>query len=403
MRRVIFSILVLTGVCAAGVMTPELLWKLQRVSDPQVSPDGRTVVYSVVSPNLDANIKPSQIWSIPLGGGAAKQLTREGSQNLRPRWSPDGRRIAFTSNRGGSMQIWTMAADGSDPKQVTRIYTEASGETWSPDGTQLLFLSDVFPDCADEACNKTRAEEQEKSKVKAKHEARLLYRHWTSWKEGKRSHLFIVPAAGGPLRDLTPGDHDVPPFSLGGPDDYAFSPDGKEVAYTSNHDAIEAISTNNDLFLVPAAGGPAKKITTNPGSDSSPVYSPDGRSIAYRAQFEAGHESDRFRLMLYDRASGKHSNLTENYDRWVNSITWAPDGKSMFLVVEDEGSDSIFTIPASGGTPKAVVKGGINDDVSVTPDGKTLVFTHASMQRPNEVATAPAAGSEPQPLTHAND
>ncbi len=135
-----------------------------------------------------------------------------------------------------------------EPKKVTTISTEASGGTWSPDGKSVLFVSSVFPDCKDDACNKQRDEERAKSKVKARTYDHLMFRHWTHYDNGKRSHLFIVPIEGGVARDLTPGDYDVPPFSLGGQDQYAFSPDGKEVAYTCNTDQVQATSTNSDVF-----------------------------------------------------------------------------------------------------------------------------------------------------------
>jgi len=398
MRRFLLLFLAACLPAFAGSLTPDILWKLHRVGDPQVSPDGKTVVFSIVSPDMEANTRPSQIYAVSIDGGTPRQLTKEASAT-RPRWSPDGKRIAFL--KGG--QIWTMAPDGSDARQITRISTDADGHVWSPDGQWFLFVSDVYPDCPDEACNTRRGEEAAKSKVKAHHATRLLYRHWSSWKDGKRSHLFIVSASGGTPRDLTPGDYDVPPFSLGGPDDYASSPDGKEVVYTSNHDEVEAASTNNDLWLVPVGGGASKRITTNQGSDSSPVYSPDGRWIVYRSQERARYEADRFRLMLYERASGKHTELTAGYDRSVDSATWSRDSKLLYLAVEDQGSHPITVLPVTGGQPKALVTGGVNDDVSVTADGKTLVFTRASMRRPSEVYSVSATGGEARPITRVND
>ena len=145
-------------------------------------------------------------------------------------------------------------------------------------------------------------------------------------------------------RDLTPGAHDVPPFSLGGQDQYAFSPDGKEVAYTSNIDEVQATSTNSDIFIVPVAGGTPKKITTNPGSDGTPLYSPDGKYIAYRSQLRGGYESDRFRLMLYERATGKITDVTPNFDRWVDSMAWSPDSKTIYFTAENEGEAPIYEL-----------------------------------------------------------
>lgn len=382
---------------AGNPMTVETLLKLHRLGDPQVSPDGKTVVYQVTSPNLQANTRPNAIWTVSIDGGAPRKLKDDAT---RPRWSPDGKRIAYIHGD----QIWTMAPDGSAEKQVTHISTGADGETWSPDGRSFLFTSDIYPDCPDDACNKSRDEQRAASKVKAHHVTRLLYRHWNAWKDDKRSHVFLTPAEGGQPRDLTPGNYDAPPFSLGDPDGYAFSPDGKEVAFASNHDAVEAVSTNNDLFLISTENGAAaKKITTNRAADTSPAYSPDGKYIAYRAQTRPGSESDRFRLMLYNRTTAATSNLTETYDRWVLSITWSPDSKTIYFVTEDQGTHPVMSIPVTGGTPKKVIEGGANDDVSVTADGRTIVFSHASMKRPNEVYTIATTGGTPRAITQMND
>ncbi len=238
---------------------------------------------------------------------------------------------------------------------MTNISTEASGGVWSPDGKSILFVSEVYPDCNDDACNKQRVDEQAKSKVKAKIFTQLMFRHWNHFFDGKYSHLFVVSAEGGAARDLTPGAHEVPPFSLGGQDQYAFSPDGKEVAYSANLDEMQATSTNNDVFLVPTAGGEPKKITTNPGSDGTPIYSPDGKYIAYRSQLRGGYESDRFRLMLYERATGKITDLAPNFDRWVDSMVWSPDSKTIYFTAENEGAAPIYAINVIG--PQSVAAG----------------------------------------------
>src|SRR6185437_11648342 len=274
-------------------------------------------------------------------------------------------------------------------------------------------------------------------KVKALIFDRLLYRHWNAYKEGKRTHIFVVPADGcggsrasldgtgegarpyvgsaggdsrasldrtgegacphvGGARDLTPGDYDAPPFTLGGQDLYAFSPDGQEICYTSNHDKMEAASTNNDLWLVPVnadAAGQAKNITAdNPASDSTPLYSPDGRYIAYRAQRRPGYESDRFRLMLYDRKTGEKKNLTEDFDHWVGTFQWARDSKTIYFSAEHEGHSLIYAVAATGNPLRRALVGGYDDDIALTPDGKTLLFTRISIKAPVEIFGADAAG-----------
>ena len=413
MRRFLWLILVSSLVCPAfgqgkHPFTFEDLMALKRVSEPIVSPDGKWVLFSAVDVSLEANTKIPHVWVVPTAGGESREIILV-QESDRPRWAPDGKRFLFLSTKEGGSQIWI--ADFDDTKgtvtgthKLTSIATEADGPIWSPDGKNILFVSNVYPDCADEACNAKRLDDAEKSKVKAQIFTHLLYRHWNAYKEGKRNHLLVVSAEGGASRDLTPGDYDTPPFSLGGQDDYAFSPDGQEICYASNHDEVEAISTNNDLFIVSVNGGSAKKITDNPASDSSPLYSPDGKYISYRAQVRPGYESDRFRLMLYNRRTGHVRNLTESFDRWVGTYTWDPDSSKIYFVADDKGDTPIYSIAldtaviggdAGNDTTLRLTKNNVktivsghNDDLAVTHDGKSLLFTRMSVRFPNEIFRA---------------
>jgi dipeptidyl aminopeptidase/acylaminoacyl peptidase len=434
LRRVVLILISLSVLATAQAKHPftfEDMMQLKRVADPTVSSDSKWVAFSAVDVSLDANTKTPHLWIVPVAGGEAKPLTpATGVGEDRPRFSPDGKRMIFESSRdGGSTQIWVQdfeSANGAltgDAKKVTSISTEASGGTWSPDGQSILFVSSVYPECNDDACNKQRDEARAKSKVKAMTFDHLMFRHWTHYDDGKRSHLFIVPIEGGVGRDLTPGNFDVPPFSLGGQDQYVFSPDSKEVAYTCNTDEVQAISTNSDVFLVPVTGGAAKRITTNPGSDGTPVYSPDGKYIAYRSQLRGGYESDRFRLMLYERSSGKITDVSPNFDRWVDSIAWSPDSKTIYLTAGNEGRNPIYAVKMDQPNPwPQELVDGYNDSPTPTPDGKTLVFDTMSISAPNEIYTAPLMFpqcrmavppnaysipdcllSKSKPLTHIND
>ena len=311
------------GPAGKRALTFEDLMAFQRVGEPIPSPDGKWVAFDAVAVNLEENTKRTHLWIVPSTGGDARRLN-PGTDNdeSRPRFSPDGQRLIFSSKAGDAPQVWITNFDSNagtlagSPHPVTALSTGASDAIWSPDGKNVVFVSSVYPDAKDDAANKDRDEAVKKSKVKAQVFTHLLYRHWNAYTESKRSHLFVVDADANPSqpaegksvaapRDLTPGDHDVPPFSLGGQDMYAISPDGKELAYTSNIDEVEATSTNNEIFLVPIAGGAPKKISTSPGSDSTPLYSPDGKWIAWRSQARAGYESDKFTLIIYDRASGQ--------------------------------------------------------------------------------------------------
>ena len=386
-------------------LTIDELLKVRRVGDPQISPKGDLVAFTITDVDQAANKSMTQIYLVPLGGGETRQLTNDEHSSASPRWSPDGEKLAFVSARDGDDEIWTIDVSSGALKKITTISTGAGDPVWSPDGKWLAFVSDIYPECRDDACNKRRAEEVAQNKVKAHVAERLLYRHWKSWKNGMRTHVFVVASAGGEARDLTPGDYDAPPFSLGGPTDYAFSPDSSELAFVSNHDKVEATSTNADVWLIPVKGGTPKNITAaNHGYDGSPQYSPDGKYLAYRSQLTPGYESDRFRLMLYDRKTGRAQSITESLDSNVDEFTFTPDSKNIYLTAEERGRAPIYTVAVTGGAIKKVVtEGGANGDVHLTKDGHTLVFSRSSMTRPAEIFRANADGSATTALTTTND
>jgi dipeptidyl aminopeptidase/acylaminoacyl peptidase len=390
---------------AKHAMTFDDLIKLHRLSAPEISRDGKWVAYGVSTPDLDANRSVSNIWLISAAGGDATQLT-QGGKDSAPSWSADGKTLAFLSARDGSSQIYLLSMDGGEPKKLTTLSTGVDLFKWSPDGKSLAFTSSVYPDCKDDDCNSKRDEEKEKSKVKARIYDHLLYRHWDHWSDGKRSHLFVVPVdASAAPRDLIPGaNYDVPPDERGGVSDINFSPDSAEICFTAVTDKMEAISTNGDLFTVPVAGGAEpKRITTNPGFDGNPVYSPDGKSIAYHAQLTAEYESDRWRVMLYDRQTGKNDNLSEGFDRSATDLAWSPDSKTLYFLAENETLQPVYAMEArAGATPKKVVDG-FNAAFSFSADGKTLVTERTSLTMPGELYISAGDGSGSKQLTHAND
>src|SRR6267378_1890639 len=379
--------------------------KLHRIAEPQVSPDGKWVAYTVATPDMEANRNASNIWMVTTNGGAALQLTQSGHDSS-PVWSPDGKTLAFLSSRNGDSQVYLLSMDGGEAHALTKLSTGADLVKWSPDGKRIAFTSSVYPDCKDDECNKKRDEEKEKNKVKAHVAEHLLYRHWTHWNEGKRSHLFIVRADGITApQDLTPGaNYDVPPDERGGPGDINFSPDGKEICFTAVTDKMEATSTNADLFIVPAGGGEPKRITTQPGFDGNPVYSPDGKFIAYHAQLAAGYEADRWRVLLYDRAAGRIENLTETFDRSADELTWSPDSKAIYFTAENETQKPVYAMAARvGAQPKQIISDTYNTAISFSADGKTLVFERTSLTLPAEIFAASSDGSGARQLTHQND
>jgi dipeptidyl aminopeptidase/acylaminoacyl peptidase len=433
--------------------TFEDMMKLKRVGAPVPSPDGKWVVFDCVDVDLEANTRISHLWIVPASGGDSRRLNTTPNHEERPRFSPDGKRLIWTSKATDPTQIWMCDFDSEagklvgKPHQVTEISTGADGGIWSPDGKNIVFVSAVYPDCKDDACNKQRDEELKKSKVRAKIFSRLFYRHWTAFTEFKRSHLFVVnvePASGlqspdsqaggsrySTARDLTPGDHDVPPFSLGGQDMYTISPDGQEVAYTSNIDEVEATSTNNEIFVVPINVGQAsrlsspdsqaggsryskpKKISTSPGADTTPLYSPDGKYLAWRSQARAGFEADKWRLLSQDRQSGKMRDLTQRFDRSVGSFAWRPDSTGLLFAAEDQGGAPIFGV--SVGTEASMPAGAAHDlhADDLVFGGDVLFFTRMSARAPNEIwrmdpppkdeLATHSLDSVLKPVTHMND
>lgn len=411
MRRIFLSFaLVLCSILAVASQTPftisELL-SVKRVSDPQLSPDGQTVLFTVGVVNKDANRVVSQIYRVNIEGSNMKQLTTGDRSSSSPRWSPDGRRIAFAT--GG--QIWTMKPDGSDRDQLTKISTGAGNPVWSPDGKWIAFNSDVYPECQTDECNKTEDAKAESSKVQAKVTERLLYRHWVEWRDRKRTHVFIVPTSGGAAFDVTPGDFDSPPYAASTGVDYAFSPDSSEIAFLKNPDPVEATSTNSDIIVSSLVEKRQKNITAgNKGYDASPMYTPDGRYILYRSQATATFESDRWRIMRYDRGSGETVELTRGYDNYVDEMTLSPDGKTIYFTSGTYGQSPIFRVAVepnlaarNASTVTQVTKVGFVSNLAVTPDGRSFVYAKSSMASPTEIYRSTATGDGATQLTHFND
>lgn len=381
-------------------MTPELLWSLKRVSDPRISPDGAWVLYGMNTPNIAENRGNSDLYIVPTAGGTPRQLTSSASAEFNARWSPDGSRIAFLSTRDGAPQIYVLDMAGGEARKVTDVKEGVANMAWSPDGKWFSFTTEVKLD-------RTLAEiHPDLAKAKARVYDRIPVRHWDEWNDASYSHLCIVPSSGGEVRDLMRGERfDTPDKPFGGGEQIAWSPDSRQLAYTCKKVANYAESTNTDIYLVSIDGGEARNITAAlPGFDRDPLYSPDGKWIAFHSMARAGHEADRNRLMLYNRATGAVTELSKSLDQWVGTTIWAPDAKSLYFAAEDKATVQVYQMQVADGSWRIVTTGVYNHDagLDLSRDGKTLVFGRRNFNRPTELYAMPAKGGEPKQLTDVN-
>lgn len=407
-RAYICAILVLFVFISSGwakrPMTAEDLYKIKNVSDPQVSPDGRWIAYTVSVPNLEKNNFNSDIWLVPISGGSPIQMTNSPKSDHSPRWSPDGRLIAFISSRDGKDNLYLLPVQGGESKRLTTSDTGLYSPIWSQNGKYILCGSRVLPK------GKTNLENwtvEDLPKCEARTINHLLFRQWDSWLGDKRNHVFLVDVGDGSMMDLTPADADVPPVSLSSPHDFDISPDGKEVCYVRNDDPMLAISTNQDIFLFDIMAKKERKLTDNPALDHQPYYSPDGRYIAYLAMKKVNYESDRTRLTVYNRKTDTHKTLTETLDVAVNEILWAPDSRGIYFNARVRGQSPIYYTNLRGKVVQ-LTKNGYNTNIRITPDNRRLVFRRSYNHLPYELFSLPVNPNSKKKaaalqLTHTND
>jgi dipeptidyl aminopeptidase/acylaminoacyl peptidase len=401
-----FGSWVLSGVLLAQAprrpMTIDDLIGAVRVTDPQLSPDGGRVAFVRTTTDLKSGKRNADIWVVPADASAPpRELVGGETSETTPRFSPDGRRIAFLSTRDGGSQVYIADADGGNAKKLTALAMGVQPPlVFSADGSKVAFVSDVYPECRDEACNARKRDEAAKNPVKVRRLTRLLYRHWDEWRENIRHHVFVADVTGGAPIDVTPGDFDSPPAQQ---EDgaIAFAPDGREIAFVSNREGgdREAWTTNHDVWTVPTGGGEASKVTSNPGSDLQPVFSPDGRTLFVRAQRRAGFEADRWYLDAYDRTSGAKRTVFTSPDLSVGDYSATATG-SIWFTAGQGGREDLFVVPAAGGVPKAAVRGGAIS--AARPGPGFVVFAKSSLTAPAEIFRAAEDGRDVKPLTREN-
>ncbi|MGB9906349.1 MAG: prolyl oligopeptidase family serine peptidase [Candidatus Saccharicenans sp.] len=385
-------------------LTFEDFIKIKRVSDPQLSPDGQQLALVITSMSLETNRGNSDIYLVPVGGGQPRPFVFSPAADFFPRWSPDGKNLAFISSRGGSPQVWIIPLGGGEAKKLTDFPGGVGSFCWSKSGRFLLVTSSVFPECPDLEANRRRFEQQENSRVKARIYDHLLFRHWNAWFDGTRSHLFLFPLDGGQPLDLTPGDYDTPPIALGGELDFSLAPDEKEIAFVRNIDPELklGLGTNNDVFLTTPEGKTINKLTTNRANDLDPKYSPDGRYLAYRAMARPGFEADKLDLIIYDRQKKTFNNLTEKLDYSLSEFVWAPDSQAIYFLCEEKARTALFQLTLAGGKVEKILEGHYLSSLRISPDGKTIYALKQALNHPNDVYAFNLAAKKLKQLTDIN-
>lgn len=380
------------------------LLAMDRISETQVSPDGKWAVFTLRKTDLEANRGRTDLWLVGVEGTGLRQLTSHPGSDFSPVWSPDGKSVWFLSTRSGSAQVWRIPVDGGEAEQKTNLPLEVGSFQLSSDGKLLALTMEVFPDCETIACTQAREKKREARKASGRIYEKLFIRHWDTWKDGRRSHLFVMPAGGGEAIDLMKGmDADCPSKPFGGAEEYTFTPDSKGVVFTARvAGREEAWSTNFDLYFVPVTAAlPPKNLTaSNKAWDTQPVFSPDGKTLAYLAMTRPGYESDRFRIMLQAWPEGTPRVLAAEWDRSARGVTWSADSKTIYTTAGNLGQNSLFAIEVVSGKVRTVVEKGTVRSVGLA--GSRLLIAMDHHRSPVELYTVMPNGSDVRTVTRIN-
>ncbi|MHC4455996.1 MAG: dipeptidyl-peptidase 5 [Planctomycetota bacterium] len=378
---------------------------MDKISDPQVSPDGKWIVFVVRKTDLEENRERKDLWLVRVDGAELRRLTSHPENDTNPCWAPDSRTVWFISDRTESSQVWRIRIDGGEAEQVTELPLDVGNLVASPDGKYIAFTMEVFPDCNSSVeCTKKRLDEIEERKVSGRIYERIFVRHWDSWKDGRRSHLFVMPSEAGVAVDVMRGmDADTPSKPFGGPEEITFTPDGKELIFTARDvGRQEPWLTDFDLYRVPIDDSKPPECLTekNKAWDTNPVFSPDGKTLAYLAMTRPGYESDRFRIVLRSWPEGKKRVLTENWDRSSSSICWSSDSKIIYVTAYNIGQKSLFAVEVDTGKVRTVVRNG--HVVSPTVVGQRIIYGLSNLHSPVELYSVKPDGSDVRSITEIN-
>ena len=384
---------------------------MERISDPQASPDGARVVFVLRTTDLEANRGRTDLWLVNLDGTGLRRLTSDPAGDSNPRWSPDGRHIWFLSTRSGSSQVWKIAADGGEAERFTNLPLDVGSLVVPASGDRVAFSMEVFVG-AGPAETKERLDELEARQATGRIYDRLFFRHWDAWKDGRRAHVFVTGTDSvEPVDVMADMDADCPSKPFGGPEEYAFTPDGASIVFSArNAGREEAWSTDFDLYLAPAdASSPPRCLTEeNQAWDTLPTFSPDGRTLAYLAMKRPGYEADRFRIVLRPWPNGERKAealppgrvLTEDWDRSPGSLTWSADSRTIYGTANNLGQNSLFAVDVGEGAVRTLVH--LGNVAGVTTSRERIIYGLDHLQSPVELYAIGADGNGAAQITDLN-
>ncbi|MFC1764185.1 prolyl oligopeptidase family serine peptidase [Planctomycetota bacterium] len=382
---------------------------MHRISDPQVSPDGNRVLFSVRQTDMEADRGRTDLWSVRIDGSDLHRLTRDPASDFNGRWDPNGQAIWFLSTRSESSQVWRLPIDGGESQQITDLPLDVSNLVVAPDGRHIAFTMEVYPD-ANALETRARLDAQTAAKASGRIYDRIFVRHWDTWKDGRRSHLFVLPVGQeqpidlmGPRHGFPGMDADTPAKPFGGSEEITFTPNGQALIFTARvAGPNEPWSTDFDLYQVPLDGSLTPRCLTdsNAAWDTHPLFSPNGKKLAYLAMARAGYESDRFRIVIQDWPAGKARVLTENWDRSPHAFCWSADSQTLYAMATDTGQVPLFAVSAKTGKVRALMGQGAVQSVAVA--GSRIVYGLNHLKSPTELYTMRDNGKDVQRLTQLN-